>query len=403
MELLTVAPQSAGTSTVELGTPFAINGARFWRTLGDLLSRRRQPVSPHTDVRRAVDVNDEAGLAVDERSYRISLHLDPTRSCVGLEAAVERRQEEGRLVGGERRTPVRRECGEVGRRIRGPDVEVEDDGAGIETDQRHGPPRRSGERLFLHGHADRVPAATTDHPGDPAPEVVAGRRHRRRGGRVPVDGVGGGVRGRHGRGRAVAPDAAHPVSSTRAVAAMAVAQARDTRPVYAVIRRARGRGGFGHLPVRSPGWAFNPRRTLGDPLERSDVAAVRAGLSRMVQDELVEAQLDVGAINSSNCADETEHRFGGRPQQHLADARRLPASRRAGLPELRELSPHRCEQRVRCANATPCGPDGHPVTPMDGGEPHPLRPPGGDGQRKRALQRARCARRLVCRVMRRPH
>ena len=146
---------------------------------GDLLPRRRQLAPPHTDVGSAVDVDHEARLAGDEGGDGISLHLHPARPCVRLEAAVERCQEERRLVGGQGGTAVRREGGEVGGRIRGPDVEVEDDRTLVEARQSHRPPRGSGERPLLHRHAGRV--AADERPWRRSHGGGRGRRGRRRG------------------------------------------------------------------------------------------------------------------------------------------------------------------------------------------------------------------------------
>ena len=87
---------------------------------GHLLTGHRQSLTPDADVARAVDVDDQAGVAGLQRDERLAVEFDPAGSGVGLEAPVEGGEQDRHLVGadgGARCRPRSRRCPGAGRSI----------------------------------------------------------------------------------------------------------------------------------------------------------------------------------------------------------------------------------------------------------------------------------------------
>ena len=70
-----------------------------------------------------------------------------------------------------------------------------------------------------------------------------------------------------------------------------------------------------------------------------------------MEDELVEAELGDRADELVELVERRDDRFGRRPQEDLADARRLPSDGAAGLVQEGELARDRLEHRLGRAAA----------------------------------------------------
>lgn len=119
----------------------------------------------------------------------------------------------------------------------------------------------------------------------------------------------------------------------------------------------------------------------------------------MVQHQLIESELCVGTGQLVELVGAGDVRFVGHEEEDPAQGGRVAAGVGAGGVKERELAPDGTEDRLGRVGLAGRGSDRDPVTAVVDGEAHALDVAGGDGEGDRLLDAARCAGRIVRRVV----